>query len=205
MKLKTLALCGASVAVMTIGATAVIADPVAGDPYTQNPTPQERAQTQQLNSQASDTAVQQTDAQAQTNADNQAQYQQQQQQYQNDRQHYAAQRDRYLDERADFNFDRTHPETWWHDRYEHATLNRFYDIPRAELVDLRVARENGYSVGRIADVMRRDDGKIERVRIALRDGEMAWVSARDLRYDPDDRIVFTDLSATAIYDMAANS
>ena len=32
------------------------------------------------------------------------------------------------------------------------------------------------------------------VRIEFRDGESAWVKARDLRYDPDDRIVFTDLS-----------
>jgi len=205
MKLKSLALCGASVAFLSIGATAVMADPASGDPYTQNPTPQERAQTQDLNAQASDSAMQDSSSAQSQNDANQAQYQQQQAQYQNDRAHYAAQRERYLDQRADFNFDRTHPDTWWHDRYDHATLNHFYDIPRAELVDLRVSRENGYRVGRIADVQRRDDGKIMRVSVELRDGERAWVDARNLRYDPDDRIIFTDLSAAAIYDMAANS
>lgn len=204
-KIKTIALCGASVAFVMVGATAVIADPAAGDPYTQNPTPQERAQTQQLNSSAAnDTTTSNAAVQSQNDA-NQAQYQAQQDQYQNDRAHYAAQRARYLDERAAFNFDRTHPSRWWHDRYGRATLNHFYDIPRDELVGLRIVRDNGYMVGRISEVTRRDDGKVLRMHVELRDGERAWIDARDVRYDPVDRIVFTDLSAGAIYDLAANS
>ena len=69
---------------------------------------------------------------------NQAQYQQQQEQYQDDKHRYDMQQQRYQDQRAEYNYDRSHPYTWWHERYEHATLNRFYDIPRAELIDLRV-------------------------------------------------------------------
>jgi len=205
MKLKTLALCGASVAFMSIGATAVIADPATGDPYTQNPTPQERAQTQQLNSQAADTATQSTsDVQTQTDA-NQAQYQQQQDQYQNDKNRYDAQQQHYQDQRAEYEYDRSHPTTWWHDRYGQSTLNHFYDVPRAELVDLRVMREDGYTVGRIREVERHGDGRVESVRVIFRDGESAWIKARDLRYDPEDRIVFTDLSISELHALARNS
>jgi hypothetical protein len=198
MKLKSLALCGASVAFMAMGATSVIADPASGDPYTQNPTPQERQQTQQLNAQSSDSAVQSTSAVQSDNDANQAQYNAQQDQYQNDKAHYDAQR-------AEYDYDRSHPGAWWHERYDTATLNHFYDIPRAELVDLRVMREDGYTVGRIREIDRHGDGHVDAVRIAFRDGELAWVKARDLRYDPDNRIVFTDLSVVELHDLARNS
>ncbi len=82
----------------------------------------------------------------------------------NDQQHYQNQKDRYWDERADYNYDRTHPATWWHDHYEHASLNRFYDIPRSELVDLRVASEDGFTVGRIREVDKHDDGRVAAVQ-----------------------------------------
>jgi hypothetical protein len=205
MKLKSLALCGASVAFFSIGATAVIADPASGDPYTQNPTPQERAQTQQLNGQASDTAVQDTAAAQSQDDSNQAQYQQQQNQYQNDKDRYNAQQQHYQDRRAEYDYDRSHPAGWWHDRYAQASLNHFYDIPRAELVDLRVMRDDGYTVGRIREIDRHDDGRVSAVRVTFRDGESAWVKARDLRYDPDDRIVFTDLSVGELHELARNS
>lgn len=205
MKRKSLALCGASVAFIAMGATSVIADPASGNPYTQNPTPQERAQTQQLNAESSDTAVQGTSAVQSDNDANQAQYDAQQDQYRADKDRYDAQKDRYLDQRAEYDYDRSHPGAWWHERYDTATLNHFYDIPRAELVDLRVLREDGYIVGRIREIDRHDDGRVAAVRVTFRDGESAWVKARDLRYDPDDRVVFTDLSVVALRALARNS
>ncbi|MEI9931049.1 MAG: hypothetical protein WDM89_10990 [Rhizomicrobium sp.] len=148
----------------------------------------------------------QSTSQAQSQDDaNQAQYQQQQDQYQNDRAHYDMQQQRYQDQRAEYDYDRSHPTTWWHDRYDQATLNHFYDIPRAELVDLRVMREDGYTVGRIRDIDRHDDGRVSAVHVIFRDGESAWIKARDLRYDPDDRLVFTDLSVVELHDLARNS
>ena len=75
----------------------------------------------------------------------QDEYQDQQQRYQHDQQAYSAQQQNYWDERADYNFDRTHPGAWWHDRYQQASLNHFYDLPRSELVDLRVVREDGFT------------------------------------------------------------
>jgi hypothetical protein len=204
MKIRHLVLSSASALVLTAG----LAFAQSNDPYTHNPTPEERAQTQQLNDQAQGAAASDSDASQAGQAqyqDQQQQYQQQQQQYQNDQQHYQNQKDRYWDERADYNYDRTHPATWWHDHYEHASLNRFYDIPRSELVDLRVASEDGFTVGRIREVDKHDDGRVAAVRVEFRDGESAWVKARDLRYDADDRIVFTDLSVHELRAIARNS
>jgi len=204
MKIRHLVLSSASALVLTAG----LAFAQSNDPYTHNPTPEERAQTQQLNDQAQGAAASDSDTSQAGQAqyqDQQQQYQQQQQQYQQDQNHYQAQNERYWDERADFNYDRTHPETWWRDRYERASLNHFYDIPRSELVDLRVATEGGFTVGRIREVDKHDDGRVAAVRVEFRDGESAWVKARDLRYDTDDRIVFTDLSVHELRAIARNS
>lgn len=203
MKLRNLALSSASVLVLTVAAALAEGN----DPYTHNSTPQEQAQTSDLNATQEGRAVSNVDADAaaqQQYQDQQLQYQQQQQQYQTDTQRYQAQQDRYRSEQAEY-FDRTHPYAWWHEHYAHATLNHFYDIPRAELVDLRVVREDGYTVGRIREIDRHGDGRVAQVRIELHDGDSAWVKARDLRYDPEDRIVFTDLSAVELHDLARNS
>jgi hypothetical protein len=188
-----------------LAATTAFADPAAGNPYTQNPTPEERERTQQLNSQAATDAQQSTTAvQAQTGAD-QAQYQQQMDRYQDDQARYQAQKDRYLDERAEYNFDRSHSYAWWHERYERATLNHFYDIPRAELIDLRVVRDGGFTLGRIREVDRHPDGRVAAVRIVFRNGDSVWVKAHNLRYDIDDHLVFTDLSYPEIRELQRNS
>ena len=206
MNLRNIALCSAGILAITIGAAT--ADPAAGDPYTQNPTPQERAQTQQLNSAASQDAQ----VPAQPMPDDQAQYQTQQDQYQSqqdryqhDQQRYQAQQDRYRDERAEFYYDRSHPYTWWHDRYTRASLNLFYGVPREELVDLRVVRDDGCTIGRIHELARAPDGRVAAVKIVFRNGGIAWIKARDLRYDPDDRIVFTDLSEPELRELVRNS
>jgi hypothetical protein len=204
MTLKALALSSASILVLTIGTAFAAGD----DPYTHNSTPAEQQQTQQLNTQAQDQAVTQ-DAQGDADAANQAQTQQQYQdsqaQYQQSQTQYQADLQYYRDQRAEYNYDRRHPETWWHSRYERASLQHFYDIPRAELVDLRVIRDNGYRIGLIRDIDRADDGRVVRVKIALRNGDSAWVPARDLRYDPENHLVFTDLSVKDIYAMGGNS
>jgi hypothetical protein len=206
MKLRNMALLSAAIFAIAGGTAA--ADPAAGNPYTQNPTSQERAQTQQLNTQAASdaevppqpTAADQAQYQAQ-----QEQYQAQQEQYENDQSRYQVQQDRYRDERAEFYYDRSHPYTWWRDRYERASLNRFYDVPREELIDLRVVRDDGFTIGRIREFERAPDGRVAAVKIVFRNGGIAWIRARDLRYDPDDRIVFTDLTVPELRDLARNS
>jgi hypothetical protein len=200
MKTRNLALCGASLLLLGSLGTA-IADPQTGDPYTQNPTPQERAQTDQLNAQASQDAT--TNAAADSAA--QSQYDQKQQQYQDQSDAYKAQHDRYQDEKAEYNYDRSHPLEWWHDRYEHASLDRFYDIPRSDLMELNVDREDGYRVGHIVALDRDEDGRVSKVKVSLKDGDVAWLDAHDLRYNPDERLVFTDLTVSQIRALARNS
>lgn len=197
MKFRHFALCSAGALALSIGA----ATAEGNDPYTHNPTPEERAQTQSLNTQqANDAQANSEEAAAiqQQNAQAQAQVAGEQAQYQADL-------ERYRDRRAEYDYDRTHPDTWWRERYEHATLQHFYDIPRAELIGLRVIGEDGYRIGLVRDVERHDDGRIARVKLVLRNGDALWVPARDLRYDAEDRFVFTDLSIEQIYDMAPNS
>lgn len=209
MTFKSIALSGAAVLALSFGPAAA-----GDDPYTHNPTPEERAQTQNLNNQAVGQAVSDADASdaaQQAYQAQQDQYQAQQRQYENDKAHYDAQQDRYQArqdryraELAEY-YDRSHPYTWWHDRYARATLNHFYDIPRAELVDLRVMREDGYTVGRIREIDRHGDGRVAAVRIVFHDGDSAWVRASHLRYEPEDRVVFTDLTITELHDLARNS
>ena len=204
MNIRRLALSAASALVLGAGH----APAQEGNPYTHNPTPQERAQTQQLNEQAQGQATSDTDASQigqEQYQQQQQRYQDQQRQYQNDQQAYRAQQENYWDEHADYNYDRSHPYDWWRERYARATLNRFYGIPRAELIDLRVLTEGGFRVGRIREIDRRADGRVAAVRIVFRDAQSAWVRARDLRYDPEDRIVFTDLSLRELHEIARNS
>jgi len=208
MNLKTLALSSAAALALSFGAQA------GDDPYTHNSTPDERAQTQNLNEQAAgqargDATVSVTTTAADPAA--QQQYEDQQQQYQNDKARYDAQQDRYQvqkdiyqAEQAEY-YDRSHPYAWWHERYEAATLNHFYDVPRAELIGLRVIREDGFTAGRISDVDKNPDGRVHAVKISLRSGDFAWVKARDLRFDVEDRIVFTDLSVDDIRALARTS
>jgi hypothetical protein len=204
MKLKILALSSASALVIALGSA--MADPQAGNPYTQNPTPQERAQTNDLNKQSSDTAVQQTsDVQAQQDAvdqqssQNAQAYDHQMQQYQDGQDRAQAQQDQYEADRAEY-YDRTHPTAWWHDRYERASLDRLYGVHGGELAGLTVSKEDGYRIGRVASVDRGPGGRIVRVEVVMPDNRSSWVDARDLRYDPDDQIVFTDLTAREVHD-----
>lgn len=204
MKLRTLALSSAGALALSAAAAFAAGD----DPYTHNSTPQEQAQTQQLNAQAQDQAVTQdaqSDADQATQVQSQQQYQDSQAQYQESQAQYQADLQYYRDRRAEYNYDRRHPETWWRYRYEHASLQRFYDIPRSELVDLRVLRNDGFRVGLVRDIDRGEDGRVMRVKLVLRNGDSAWVPARDLRYDPEDRLVFTDLTIDEIYAMGRNS
>ncbi|HVZ90170.1 MAG TPA: hypothetical protein VG843_00855 [Rhizomicrobium sp.] len=199
MNTRNLFFIGAAAALTLSGAA--LADPQAGDPYTQNPTPEERIQTQRLNAQQYDEARSYDErAKAQESA-NQAAFAQEQQRYDKARARYAAENARYRQERAQYDDER--PAAWWRARYERATLDDFYAVPSEALIDLEVVRDDGRSLGRITGVDRRD-GRIDRVKIVLADGERAWADADELRYDPQDGILFTDLSRSDLREMARN-
>jgi hypothetical protein len=128
-------------------------------------------------------------------------YHQQLEQYRNQRDDYREQRDRYERRLERYEYDRSHPAWWWRVRYEDATLDAFYRLPRYRLIGMDVDERDGLRVGRIRDIERAPDGRVERVEIALRGSdEVAWLDADHLRVDPDNNIAFTDISADAIYD-----
>jgi hypothetical protein len=209
MKLRNIARRGSSaVLFLVLGSTYVVADPAAGNPYTQNPTPEERAQTQRLNAESAREAATPPQTPPEERAlyeARQSQYRQNMESYQAQRDRYLARKERYLDRRAEYEDGRSHPAAWWRAHFERASRDGFDGVSRAELIDLRVVREDGAPVGHVRDARRDGSGRLAAVLIRLRDGGTAWVPARTLRYDPGEEIVFTDLGMGELNALARNS
>jgi len=213
---RTLLLAGAAALGFAAAATPGTAQ-YAGNPP-QVSTPAEKAETQQLNEQA----TQGTSASPQSlngeggnpnepsavnreRAAEQAQYQDQQQQYQADQERYRDQRERYerdihrYDEaRFAFDYPRAYPY-----RYEDGRLSALYLIaePSQQLANAPVEGPNGEWVGRVRNVEIADDGRPSRVQIALNHRVAVWVRPGDLKFDADDHILFTDLTRTDLWNM----
>lgn len=188
--------------------------------YSGNPpqvsTPEEKAQTQQLNTRAQEGTTaspaalngQGGDVNA-PSAENQArqeQYQNQQAQYEQDRARYEAQRRHY--ERNIHRYDeaRYHFTDYPHAypyRYEDAHLTRLYLIaePSQQLANAPVEGPDGNWVGRVRNVEVGMDGRPRRVEVALNRRVSVWVSPGDLRFDPVNKIVYTNLSRADLWDL----
>ncbi len=87
----------------------------------------------------------------------------------------------------------------WDAYYGH---DRFRDVAAMssdDLIDVSVITASGDHIGRIRDVQHDSDG----IHIAVDAGHrnVAWIDSDDLRFDPRDRVVVTDLSADQIRDM----
>lgn len=213
MKRKLSLLCGAAV----LGVAGSLAFATAGFAqstqtgsdqgryYDTNPTPQEQAQTNGLNAQEaqSDGTVQSTTTTPTTTepgtaAD--AQYQGQEQQYQQQQQQYQDQKDQYHRQLMHYEYNRSHPRDWWATSYDRATLDGFYAIPRRDLIGLEVDERDGLKIGEVHDVVRAPDGRVARIEVALHNDRATWIDADHLRYDADDRMMFTDVPADVLYD-----
>ena len=187
---------------------------------TTHSTPEEQAQTAELNNQvaASDgetkpapaAAMQATEAQADQNN---AQYQQQQQQYQQQlQQHqqaldqnkadqqtfqdrtaaYERLRARYAAERAAYH------RGVWPDRYMRWTLSEYYP----GMIGQRVEIINGDRVGTVVDVARAPGGRVEALLVKLDSDKVVWIDQADIRYDRSDGIVMTNLDRGDLRRMA---
>ena len=175
---------------------------------TTHSTPAEHAQTQTLNNSAADNAattnqaVDQANSQAQAQSDQQQQqYQQQQQQYQAAQQDYADQSARYEAEHGRYAAERAryHREAW-PTRYENEMI-----VSREGLMDSRFIVD-GVEMGHITDIATGPGGHVDAVRVALgRDHGHVWIDAADLRFDPDNHTVVTDLSRHDVHEMARES
>jgi hypothetical protein len=138
------------------------------------------------------------DAQQQQYNQQMQQYQDQQQDYQNQRQNYDVQRDRY-----EHNI-RWYDQSRWAYAYPSPVVYE-YDQPRLmrldmiaepsqQLADVPIEGPNGVWVGRIRNVETGPDGRPARIEVALNHRVSVWVSPRRLRFDPNMRVAFTNMT-----------
>ncbi|HUO88778.1 MAG TPA: PRC-barrel domain-containing protein [Rhizomicrobium sp.] len=193
MNLHTSMLGGAAGVVMLAG-SALAQDSY----YDTNPTPEERAQTERLNTDAANRAQSAVDSSAAANASYHAELDA----YERNRAAYDAERAAYERERAGYEANRGGYAHRWETFYGYS---RFHSVDRMRsgaLLGLAVSTRGGSRVGRIRDVDVGDDGRISRVSVSVGAGRTAWIDVDDLRYDPAARVVLTDLSRGQIDDMA---
>lgn len=191
MKLRTFAL--GTAAALLLAAPALAQQSY----YDTNPTPAERAQTNQLNSNAASQAQSDADANATANGN----YNAARDTYDRNRADYDAQRAAYDRERARYQADRHGYGHRWDAFYGYARFHDVVGMRSRDLVGLTVNTRGGNRVGRIRDIDVNSDGRVSRVAVSYRD-RVAWIDADDLRYDPETRVVLTDLSRDQIDGMA---
>jgi len=211
-----------ALAVSSIALCAFLAAPVsaqdrvdAGGMPTTHSTPQEHADTANLNSQitnANESADQKAGAQA---AVTDGQYQAQQQQYQGQlQQNQAAQQDyqqksqaydeqatryeslrtRYAAERAAYH------RGVWPDRFTRWTLDE-----SDRLTGQRVEILSGDRVGTVEQVAHGANGHVEALLVRLDSNKRVWIDQTDVRYDRGDGVVMTNLNRGDLGQMADES
>lgn len=201
MKLRTMMLA-------TAVGTLFLAGPLAAapsDPYNTNPTPQERAQTDQLNNAAANRAHGDADADAQARANHDADVDA----FNRDNDRANADRARYENDRARYERDRDGYEARnsgdarrWNAFFGYGRFRDVTAMQSRDLMGLRVSTRDGGRIGVISDVDTNRYGRITRVAIRVGGGNMAWVDTNDLRFDPRTRVVYTTLSRDDMNGMA---
>jgi hypothetical protein len=210
MRTRAAILSGVAAAAITLAGSAALAqsnyDRYGNGP--QESTPAEMQQTDQLNQQSTDAAASDRATQAQ----DQTQYQDQQQQYNDQMQNYHAQQQRYQFNRERYNanlaaynlaqYEWNYPAPVVY-RYDGYGLQPLYLMaePSQQLWQVPVAGPGGHWVGRVRNVETAPDGRPSRVEIALNRRVSVWVHPGDLRFDPYERVLYTDLSREDLWDM----
>jgi hypothetical protein len=209
MSIKAAILSG--VAAAAIG-TAALAQSGYDDRYGNGPqesTPAEMQQTDQLNQQQMNGAESDQSAQAQY----QGQYQGQQQQYNDQMQRYQSQQQRYRYDRERYNarlaaydlaqYEWSYPAPVVYHYGRDYGLQPLYLLaePTHQLFQAPVEGPGGRWVGRVRNVDIAPDGRPLRVEIALNRRVSVWVQPGDFRFDPNERVLYTDLSREQLWDM----
>jgi hypothetical protein len=210
--MRTRAAILSGVAAAAIGATVALAQSGSDSRYGSGPqqsTPAEMQQTDQLNHQSQNGAVSDQSTQAQ----NQSQYQDQQQQYNDQMHHYQAQQQRYQYDRERYNqrlaaydlaqYEWSYPQPFVYHYGSGYGLQPLYLLaePSQQLWQVPVEGPSGRWVGRVRNVEIGPDGRPSRVEIALNRRVSVWVRPGDLRFDPGERILYTELTRENLWDM----
>jgi hypothetical protein len=193
MTIRNLMLCGA--AGVMLAATPVLAQSI----YTHEPTPEERVQTNALNTQSANQAHADTDAfvQAQYSYDSDRdRYERSLNDYRANSDAYARDRSRYDDQRNAYDRDRAQR---WHAFTNFGRLRAIYRFHSEDMVGLTVSTGSGERLGRIRDVSFTSDGRVDRVAISVGYHRTAWVYADDVRYDPYAHAFLIDLSRDQVW------
>ncbi|HTQ14575.1 MAG TPA: hypothetical protein VMH86_11930 [Rhizomicrobium sp.] len=182
-------------------------------------TPAEKQETQQLNDQATqgttaNPAALNGDASAPRQSPQQTQYDSDSDRYRQQQQQYRQDQDRYRDEHARYEQEIRHydvreyawdyPHRVYVYRYgDTPDLQRLYLIaqPEQQLADLPIEGPGGNWVGRVRNVETGVDGRPFRIEVALNRRVSVWVPSGDFRFDPDERILFTDMTRDQLWDM----
>ena len=175
---------------------------------TTHSTPEEQAQTANLNAQVTESNA---EISAQDN-NNKAKYQIQQQQYQEQLQQNQAQQQEYQDQKAAYEDRTAHYESLrarfaaeraayhrevWPDEYRAWELRPSYQLMRS-----RVEITNGDRVGTVTGLARSSDGRVEGLEVSLDSGKVVWIDAGDARFNRASGILMTDLNRTDLHQMA---
>jgi len=189
MKIRTLSLGSAALAGLLLAVAPALASSTS-----QESSPAERAQTDQLNTDAANRARSDTAA----NNAAQSDYDAARAAYESNLNDYAAGNATYDKDRASYetrrrDYERNRDQRWGafrdHDRYH--DIASFHS---SDLVGKVVSTRGGERIGRIRDVDYSPDGRVNRIAIAVRYNRVAWLYADDVRYDPRSRTILIDLS-----------
>ena len=175
---------------------------------TTHSTPEEQAQTAEINKQAAAEAAA-TDTQTNANDANyqaqKQQYQQQQQQYQNQLENNQAQQQQYRDRtaayeglRARYAAERAaYRRGVWPDR------ERWVIVERGDnLIGERVQLLSGSRVGTVIDTAHAPSGDISAFLVRLDSDKVVWIDTADIRYNRSDGVLMTNLEAADLRHMA---
>jgi hypothetical protein len=199
--------------------------------YAGNPpqvsTPAEQAETMQLNQRAANGTYRSPDElngegsqaagaapmqqaqyqdQQQLYQQQQQQYEQQQGQYEAQQGQYRAQRHQYIRDLRRYDLARyefaDYPRVYVY-RYRDARLRPVYLIadPSHQLAQVPVEGPSGRFVGKVRNIETAPDGRPLRVEVSLNRIVSVWVSPGHFRYDPYNRVLFTDLTRDDLWNM----
>jgi hypothetical protein len=137
--------------------------------------------------------------------DQQQQYQQQMQRYGDQQRRYQNERQRYAQDIRDYDLAQyawSYPAPVEY-RYDEGGLQPLYLIaePSEQLAQIPIAGPGGQWVGRVRNVETGPDGRPLRVEVALNRRVSVWVRPGDLRFDPEDRVLYTDLGRDQLWEM----
>lgn len=179
----------------------------------QDSTPAEQAQTQQLNEQeAADTT--QSPAVLSGEAGSQRvvvqsdpdPYQDQQERYEDQRAQYRAQRYQYVRDLRRYDLatyewtDYPNVDVY---RYEGPELRRLYLIadPTHQLAQVPIEGPSGRFIGKVRNIQTDVDGRPLRVEVALNRMVSVMVKPDHFRFDPESRVLFTDMTRDELWSM----